>query len=233
MANKHLVSFSAILLASGCGGGVRLDEQSRAVQVAQSLPAPDSQAVPVDLSNYQIGPTDEISVTVFGAEELNREGMVDLAGNFALPLAGSILAAGKTPDELARTIEQKLRGRYLRSPQVVVNIKAAKSQMVTIDGEVRQPGLYPVLRRMSLQQAIATAKGASDVADIGTVIVFRTVGGKRMAAMFNLKDIRSGRYVDPQIYANDIVVVGENATKRTIRDFSLAFPLVGQFIPIL
>ena len=231
MATKYALP-AVVLVLTACGPGTRLDETSTAVRVAEALPAPDSAELAMDLSNYRVGPMDKIAVSVFGAPEMDREGTVDAAGNFSMPLAGTILAAGKTPDELASAIEDKLRGRYLRDPQVAVNIKEAKSQMVTIDGEVRQPGLYPVLGRMTLQQAVASAHGTSEAANIKNVIVFRTVEGRRMAAMFNLRDIRSGRLEDPQIYGNDIVVVGENATRKLLRDVALTFPLLGRFVPV-
>ena len=232
MATKcALAAFTALAL-SACGAGVRLDEASTAVRVAESLPPPDAPGVVVTPSSYRLGPTDQIVVSVFGAPELDREGAIDLAGNFAMPLAGSVAAAGKTPDELASAIEDKLRGRYLRDPQVAVNIKEAVGQLVTIDGEVRQPGVYPVVGRMTLQQAVATARGASDTANIKNIIIFRTVDGQRMAAMFNLKDIRSGRYEDPQIYGNDIIVVGEDSARRFLQVAALPFQAVARFVPV-
>ena len=150
-----------------------------------------------------------------------------------MPLAGTLQAGGRTPDELARAIEDELRGRYLRDPQVSVNIKEALGDLVTIDGEVREPGVYPVLGRMTLQQAIATAKGASEAANIKNVVVFRTVDGQQMAAMFNLHDIRSGRSEDPQVYGRDIVVVGENSLRRWLRDTAITFPILGRFVPMV
>jgi polysaccharide export outer membrane protein len=232
-AKNSAIACTAMLLLAGCGGGVQLDPNSSAVRVAQTLPEPDAPEAARNLDSYRLGARDVITVSVFGAPELEREGSIDLAGNFSMPLAGSIAAAGKTPDELASAIEEKLRGRYLRDPQVAVNIKEVKAQTVTVDGEVREPGLYPVIGRMTLQQAIATARGASDTASLRNVIVFRTVDGQKMAAMFDLKDIRSGRAVDPDIFANDIVVVGQNATLKAIKDFSLGFPVLGSFIPVI
>lgn len=230
----HAVALIGVLIPlAGCGAGVALDENSRAVRVASELPAPDMSTAPTDFSSYRIGPLDKIAVTVFDAPELAREGAVDAAGNFSMPLVGSVAAGGKTPQELADAVAAKLRGRYLKNPQVAVNIKEVVSQTVTIDGSVRQPGLYPVVGKLTLQQAIATAKGADESADIDKIIVFRTVNGQRMAAMFNLGDIRSGRYKDPDIYGNDIVIVGENAARRLFRDATMSFPLLARFIPVL
>lgn len=233
---RAILAVTCIGLLAACstsGGIARLDQRSTAVAVADVLPAPDNRSRTLDFSQYRIGPSDKIKVAVFGAEELEREGFVDAAGNFSLPLVGSVQAGGRTPDELAQVITAKLAGRYIKKPQVTVNVLEAKSQTFTVDGAVREPGVYPIVGRMTLQQAIATAKGADEFANVGNVVVFRTVNERKMAALFNLRDIRSGRLADPDIYGNDIVVVGENATKRFFRDVTGAFPVLGAFIPVL
>jgi len=233
MSGRATLSVAALMTLSACGGGIALDQSSSAVKVAQALPPPDVTVTATDFSSYRIGPTDEIAVSVFEAPELAREGAVDVAGNFSMPLIGSVQAGGKTPQELADAIANQLRGRYLKNPQVTVNIKEARAHTITVDGSVRQPGVYPVVGRLTLQQAIATAKGADEAADINKVIVFRTVNGQKMAAMFNLRDIRSGRYPDPEIYGNDIVVVGENGVRRFLKDSSMSFPLLARFVPVI
>ncbi|MET0376089.1 MAG: SLBB domain-containing protein [Rhizorhabdus sp.] len=113
---------------------------------------------------------------------------------------------------------------------VSVSIKKAAGQMVSVDGAVREPGKYPVVGGMTLQEAIASAKGAEDLANLDNVVIFRRVSDQRMAALFSLKQIRAGRATDPQIYPNDIVVVGENATRRFMKDLS-SVPMLGSFIP--
>ncbi|MEO5772680.1 MAG: polysaccharide biosynthesis/export family protein [Sphingomicrobium sp.] len=209
-----------------------MDERSSAVQVATDLPAPESTRPTLDLQTYRIGPSDTLAVSVFGAPELDREATVDAAGNFSMPLTGSIPAAGKTSQELADAIAERLRGRYLKNPRVAVNLKEAAARTITVDGAVRQPGVYPVGGTMTLQRAIATAKGVDDAANIQNIVVFRTVGGKKMAAMFNLRDIRAGRYADPQLYPDDIIVVGESGAKKFMKQM-MNFPILAQFIPLL
>lgn len=187
----------------------------------------------VDLSNYRIGPLDVIRVEVFGAPELAREAEVDAAGNFSVPLAGPVRAAGRTPAELSEAIAAQLRQRYLKNPQVSVNIVKAQAKSFTVDGAVRQPGNYPIVGKMTLQQAVATARGADQAANLNNVVIFRTAGNQKVAALFSLKDIRAGRLEDPQIYGNDIVIVGESAARRFLRDFGSMFPILGQFVPVL
>jgi polysaccharide export outer membrane protein len=173
-------------------------------------------------------------VSIFGAPELGSTGLVDGAGNFSMPLAGTLHVAGLTPEEISAAVETKLRGAYVKNPHVALNVKqTGNQQAVTVDGEVQQPGIYPVTGQMTLQQAIATAHGASDTANIRNVVVFRTVNNQKMAALFDLKLIRSGRAPDPAIYGNDIVVVGQSAIQKFLRNTTMAFPLVGRFIPLV
>ncbi len=228
-----LAVVSAVLLTACVSNAPTLDENSRAVTVATSLPAPDDNSAAIDFTKYRIAPLDEIRVEVFGAPELTREGEVDVAGNFAMPLVGAVQAGGRTPNEVSEAIAEQLKGRYLKRPQVSVNIKKARGQTFTVDGAVKQPGVYPIVGRITLQQAIATARGADTTANIGNVVMFRNVNNRKMAALFNLKEIRAGRLPDPDVYGNDIIVVGENATRRFFEDVTRSFPVLGAFVPIL
>jgi polysaccharide export outer membrane protein len=227
----RLAPLAALAALSACAGSPSLNRSSSAVSVAQSLPAPGITTTTADFSNYRIGPRDELIIEVFGAPELRREGEVDAAGNLSLPLVGTVVAGGKTPTEVAGAIAGQLRGKYIRDPQVTVNIKKAVGQTVTVDGAVRDPGNYPVVGRMTLQQAIASAKGADDIANLDNVVVFRRVGAQQMAALFSLRQIRAGRVPDPQIYGSDVVIVGENATRRFLKNLGQV-PL-GSFIPFV
>lgn len=223
----------AALAVAGCASSASLDERSAAVEVRSALPIPDQTAQAVDMSEYRIGPTDKIKVTVFGADELNRDGMVDAAGNFQMPLIGAVAAGGTTPLQLADKIADQLRGRYIKEPQVSVNVVEARAHSITVDGAVTQPGIYPVVGKMTLQQAIATARGTSDVADTDKVIVFRTIDGAKMAAMFDLDDIRAGRIEDPTVYGNDIIVVGESGTRRFLKDTQqIGATVLSRFVPV-
>ena len=71
------------------------------------------------------------------------------------------------------------------------------------------------------------------IANLNNVVVFRTVNSQKTAALFSIKDIRAGRLEDPQIYGNDIVIVGESAARRFFRDFGNMFPILGTFVPVL
>lgn len=211
---------AALAILSGCAGGPKpLVSSDKVTVVPQgALPAPTPQDQAALDRPYLIGPFDKLKVDVFGVPELSSEVQADASGRISMPLVGVVDAAGKTPAQLAQSIAAALRGQYVRNPQVTVNLKETVSQVVTVDGEVKEPGLYPVVGRMSLMRAIAVAKGASEFARLEDVVVFRTVNSQRYAALYNLKAIRRGLYEDPEIYANDVVVVGDSQARRLFKD---------------
>ncbi|WP_286771621.1 MULTISPECIES: polysaccharide biosynthesis/export family protein [unclassified Sphingomonas] len=199
-----------------------------------TLPAPARNDLTAADRPSLIGPLDTIQVDVFNVPELSREMQVDASGRISMPLAGTIEARGKTAEELARAVEDSLRGRYVRNPEVTINIKNSVSQVVTIDGQVVEPGLYPVTNQMTLMRAIASAKGLSEFARQDDVVILRTVNNQKMAGLYNMGAIRRGMYDDPPIYANDVIVVGDSPQRRLFRDFvSLSPLLAGPLIAIL
>lgn len=234
MIARILCLFLAVSLA-GCAGSKPLGSQAGrvsavpGVEVVESgvLPPPDRSDL-IELNRpYLIGPFDKLVIDVFGIEELSKkEVQTDAGGRISFPLAGIIEAAGQTPAELEQIIEEKLRGRYVRDPQVSVNLKETVSQVITVDGEVKEPGLYPVIGRMTLMRAVATAKGTAEFAKMDDVVVFRTVKSQRMAALYNLKAIRRGYYEDPEVFANDVVVVGNSSARRIFKDALQIVPLL-------
>jgi polysaccharide biosynthesis/export protein len=223
------IIFTAFLAASiltGCAG------RERPVSTAQLTVVPDSTGLPApnrdDLIAADrpslIGPLDTIVVDVFNVPELSREMQVDASGRISMPLIGAVEARGKTAQELADAIEASLR-RFVRNPEVTVNIKSSVSQVVTVDGEVAEPGLYPVTNQMTLMRVIASAKGLSEFARQDDVVILRTVNSQRMAGLYNIDAIRRGAYEDPAVYANDVVIVGNSPARRMFRDIIAMSPL--------
>jgi polysaccharide export outer membrane protein len=113
-----------------------------------------------------------------------------------------------------------------------VVVKEALSQRITVEGAVQQPGVYPIEGRTTLMQALALARGSDPArSNEKKVVVFRTVNGQRMAAGFNMDEIRRGKMEDPQVYGNDIIVVDSNNAKGFLRDVISAVPLLAIFHP--
>lgn len=191
------------------------------------LPAADRVVADPQRVDYRVGPNDVLTVKIFQVEDLDREVKVDDSGRITLPLVGSVVAAGRTVAELESVIAGLYRARYLQDPQVSVYVKQAAGRRVTVEGAVGQPGIFPIDSRISLLQAIALARGPSNVANERNVIVFRTIDGRRQFARFDLRAIREGRAPDPELFGEDIVVVDESAGKVWLRRIVEATPLIG------
>jgi len=112
-----------------------------------------------------------------------------------------------------------------------VAIKQSTARVVTVDGAVKDAGSFPVAGPLTLIQAVALAKGPTEDANPRRVAVFRTIGGQRQAAAFDLTDIRRGQAPDPAIYAGDIVVVDGSSIKALQKQIFQTVPLLGMFRP--
>ena len=215
---KRIASFWCLLPAAlaltSCSSPGVVDTGLVAITSPEALPQPTVADLTAGARPHYVGPMDEISVDVLGLPELSRQARVDANGHVSLPLAGTIDVTGKSPEELGQLIEQRLRASYVKDPRVTVTVTETVSQTVTVDGEVRTPGIYPVLGRMTLLKAIASAQGTTEIASTNHVVVFRRVEGQQMAALYDLRAIRLAAYPDPEIYTNDIVVVGESNARR-------------------
>ena len=179
--------------------------------------------------DYQIAALDVLEVTVLGVPELTRTVQVGTSGTITLPLIKTVKAGGRTQLQLEREISDKLEATYLQSPQVSVFVKEYNSQRITVDGAVNKPGIYPTTGKVTLLQAIALGEGLSTVADPTGILVFRSVNNKRMAARFDIRQIRGGKINDPTLQAGDIVMVDESTSRTTMRDIKDAIPLSGLF----
>lgn len=233
---RPLIVFLIAIALTACGRREPLVSTQRLTVIPNSagLPAPAREDLTADDRPSLVGPLDTIQVDVFNVPELSREMQVDASGRISMPLAGTIDARGKTAAELARAVEDALRGRYVRNPEVIVNIKSSVSQVVTIDGQVVEPGLYPVTNQMTLMRAIASAKGLSEFARQEEVVILRTVNNQKMAGLYDIAAIRRGAYDDPLVFANDVIVVGDSPQRRLFRDFvSLSPLLAGPLIAVL
>lgn len=214
-------------LVSGCA-----DTRGGSIPYDKPLAAPDEVKFQTLESNYRIAPMDKLAIKVFKMEDLSGDYDVDLAGNISLPLIGQVSAANLTTAQLDDQLTQKLGAKYLEHPDVSVAIKASTAHVVTIDGAVREGGSFPVGGPISLIQAVAMAKGTSEDANARRVAVFRTIGGKRQAAAFDLTSIRRGQAPDPQIYPGDIVVVDGSSVKAAQKQILQSIPLLSIFGPL-
>mgnify|MGYP003575290469 FL=1 len=193
---------------------------------------PDApELVPLE-AGYRIAPMDMVTVRVFKMPDLSGDYEVDLAGHISMPLIGEVPAYNLTTAELDEALTHKLGEKYLENPDVSVGIKASTRRSVTIDGAVARSGAYPIQGPMTLMQAVAAAGGAREDANIRRVAIFRTIGGQRQAAAFDLQAIRRGEAMDPSVFPGDIVVVDGSSIKALQKQIFQSVPLLSIFRPI-
>jgi polysaccharide export outer membrane protein len=202
---------------------------------SSELPGPNGQVGADQHYEFTIGPFDTLIVDVLGIEELNaRKFQVDGSGNIVMPIGGEVKVGGLTLGEATDQIAAKLRAAHVREPQVSVNLEESSSQYVTVDGEVSQPGNYPLVSDMTLMRAVAAARGVTEYAKMDDVVIHRTVNGRQMIALYNLAAIRRGAYSDPVLYPHDTVVVGDSPGRRLFTQFLQLTPaLVSPIVAIM
>jgi len=228
-----MLLLSMLLLAVSSGPSARDGGAvTRMGEEHKPLPPPDttsSGGAYTGVSDYRVGPQDLIEITVFQVPDLSRTVRVNSGGQISLPLVGVLQVGGLTIPEFESTIAQKLSAKYLQDPQVTAFVKEYASQRVTLEGAFAKPGIYPLTGRTTLLQAIALGGGLDRVADPKGVVIFRQIGGKKMGAVFDGRNIRAGKDEDPLLYGDDVVVVEESGSKTALRRFIEAMPMLSVF----
>jgi polysaccharide export outer membrane protein len=224
---RGLFTLLGLMILSACA-----DTRGGSIPYDKPLAAPDEVTFQTLESNYKIAPMDKLSIKVFKMQDLTGDYDVDLAGNISLPLIGQLKAANLTTEQLDDQLTSKLGDKYLEHPDVSVAIKSSTAHVVTVDGAVKDGGSFPVGGPTSLIRAIAMAKGTDEDANARRVAVFRTVGGQRQAAAFDLTAIRRGEAPDPAIYPGDIVVVDGSRVKAVQKQILQSIPLLAIFGPL-
>ncbi len=223
-----LIASAAVgLLLTGCA-----DSRGGPIPYGVSeFGVPDSpKLVPLEVG-YKIAPMDTLTVKVFRMPDLTGDYEVDLAGHISMPLIGEISAYDLTTAQLDDALTRKLGEKYLENPDVSVGIKSSTRRSVTVDGAVNRAGAFPVNGPMTLMQAVASAGGTNQEANARRVAIFRTIGGKRQAAAFDLTSIRRGEMEDPAIYAGDIVVIDGSSVKAAQKQLLNSLPVLSVFRP--
>ncbi|WP_377514531.1 polysaccharide biosynthesis/export family protein [Ochrobactrum sp. RH2CCR150] len=135
---------------------------------------------------YMLDAGDRVRITVFEQASLTNTYSVDQAGYVAFPLVGSIPARGKTAKQLEGLIASKLRGGYLRDPDVSVEID--RYRPIFVMGEVGAAGQYSYVPGMTVQKAIAAAGGFSPRANQENADITRQFNGKVLTGRVLISD---------------------------------------------
>ncbi|MFD0737912.1 XrtA/PEP-CTERM system exopolysaccharide export protein [Lysobacter koreensis] len=176
---------------------------------------PPAETAPA-VETYQIGVDDIVQVSVWRNPELGITVPVRPDGMISVPLAGDVMAGGRTPPEVARDIETKLSA-FVREPQVAVILTELRSHeylsRVRVTGAVRQPISIPYRQGMTVLDAVLAAGGLTDFASPDRSDLYRRSDNGtrsypvRLDRILNRGDLTTNYPVAP----GDVITIPERA----------------------
>lgn len=178
---------------------------------------------------YSIGPSDLLTVNVFQATELSGDVRVDERGSITLPLLGSVRIAGLSQVQAESRLAELLGANLLQNPQVSIFIKEFTNQRITVEGEVRKQGVFPLSGQITILQAIALAEGFGDQAKTDSVALFRKMPNGNRVYYLDIDLIRKGQVNDPLVMNDDRIVVPRRESQRVTVEGEVQSPGIHTF----
>lgn len=162
----------------------RLASLALAAAMTAGACAPQYQAADYAIAQpegaYRLASGDKLRIIVFGQDNLSNIYAVDGSGRISMPLVNTVMAQGRTTQQLAREIEAKLRGGYLREPKVSVEVDTYRPFFVL--GEVTNSGQFPFVSGMTVQTAVAIAGGFTPRGQRNSAEISRQIDGQTVTA---------------------------------------------------
>lgn len=164
-------------------------------------------AIPT-LPTYRIGPGDVLDIRVVDSEEWNMQVEVRPDGRISYPATGEIIVAGLSIEELTQKLTYELGPgkRYLKNPQVIINVVRRRPLIAYVLGEVARPGPIELsLGFESARKLLSIVGGPTPQADLRHVKVYR--GDGRKQEFLDLQAGLESGETDTVIWAGDVVIV--------------------------
>lgn len=208
---SFLEGIFAILVvgASATGGGAA---------IAQDAAAAGSGAGSSTFSglDYRINAGDQLEISVWREEELQRQVIVLPDGTISFPLVGIMRAAGKTATEIEREISSRLKSSFVDGdvPDVTVAIASTSGLQFSVIGKVRAPGIFTPGRYVTLLEALSFSGGVTEFASLGNIVVVRKSEAGVTVLPVNLSNVLRSKLVSvddvsalPIIQSGDTIIV--------------------------
>lgn len=194
-----LVAALALMIVAGCSSTPTIQGATTTTQHTE---------------RYIIGPGDSLNIFVRDNPNLTTTVPVRPDGRISIPLVQSIVAAGKTPDQLASDLEKAL-GRYIRSPMVTVIVKSfvgAYSQQVRVVGQATTPKSVPYRSGMTLLDVMIDVGGLTKFAAGNSAkIVRHLANGQEQTIPVALGDLMNGNIKDNVVMRpGDILIIPQS-----------------------
>jgi polysaccharide export outer membrane protein len=165
-------------------------------------------ALAISADQSTIGPGDTLKITVLGEPDQSKQVVVDDDGRISLPLVKDFQVSGLTTSAAADAIAEKLKA-FIKNPDVTVEMAAKALKRVTLNGQVKTPGVYPIERGTRLMQVIGLAGGLLESANTSGVSVTRS--GQAQPITCNLQTFIAGgdEAANVVLQDGDVVTVPE------------------------
>lgn len=149
--------------------------------------------------DYALGTGDTVRIQVYNEVTLYLESRVSDRGMISYHFFGEIKVTGLTPGQLANLIASKLKGDYLISPNVSVDI--IEYRQFYVNGEVKTPGGFAFQPGITVRKAISLAGGFSELASKGEINIIHdnNPGGEP-------RSVKLSEFIQP----GDIIIVEES-----------------------
>lgn len=157
---------------------------------------------------YRLNPGDVVRISVWREEELLREARIQPDGTVSYPLAGSVPAAGRTPDQVAEVIADELE-QFIPDAVVTVELLEAQGYRIYVIGEVNRPGEYQLSQPITVMQALSIAGGLTPFAGENGIRILRTQTEQQMSLAFDYDAVTGDGNLQKNIFleAGDTVIV--------------------------
>ena len=163
---------------------------------------------------YHIGPGDSVNIFVWENPELSVSIPVRPDGRISTPLVEDLRAAGRTPTELARAIEERL-SKYIKNPVVSVMVTGfvgLPSEQIRVVGEAAEPQAIPYRQGMTLLDVMIQVGGLTEFAAGNDATLVRTIEGEQRRFDVRLDDLlRDGDIsADVRMLPGDVLIIPES-----------------------
>jgi polysaccharide export outer membrane protein len=165
-------------------------------------------------AGYILSSNDQVSVEVFGEDDLRTNGRLNPEGNLSVPLLGSIHLAGLTLTQAASKLTDLYGRDYLVNPRVNVMLLSYAKRRFSILGQVNRPGSYEMPESspggIDLLEAVALAGGYTRIAAPERITVRRHNGTADQVFKVNAKRFTRGSGGGFLVEPDDTITVGES-----------------------
>lgn len=157
---------------------------------------------------YRLNAGDVLDISVWKEEGMQRQVLILPDGMISFPLAGHLMAAGRTAAEVQAALIKRIK-TYIPEPVVTVSVASVGGNAIYVIGQVKQPGRFNVTSEIDVMQALSLAGGLTPFGSEGGIKILRRSNGKQVALPFDYGAVKNGRKLDSNVVLmpGDVVVV--------------------------